>query len=318
MRTVGRTPHLTRTTRRSEDVVTCPAVTGRASARTGSRLPAPPQPSASSSAPVTATSSTAAGCALPTHARRSPVPAAGRPWRARGGAVTMPRPRLRPGASRRQGGGAARDQFPEQRGGGRVEARAGCDRAVRASRAAAGSPASSSSAARAAAAPVTAARTVSGKLVSSHQQYNPASGWPLSRPRAVRSGPRSPHPGCGRPPAPDRAGLRTSRSPEPPPQSSAHPPFPGRPPTDPPGSNQTQGNARSTQPPTSSRSARPIGHLRACAGQIRASSVHAHRSLAGIPVRYVSVDPATPCPTALQGDTRRDREKRPASARIRS
>jgi hypothetical protein len=42
-------------------------------------------------------------------------------------------------------------------------------------------------------------------------------------------------------------------------------------------------------------------------GQIRASSVHAHRSLAGIPVRYVSVDTATPRPTATQDDTRQDR-----------
>jgi hypothetical protein len=38
-----------------------------------------------------------------------------------------------------------------------------------------------------------------------------------------------------------------------------------------------------------------------------------HGSLAPIPVRYASVDPATQRSTALQGDTRRDREKRPAS-----
>jgi hypothetical protein len=44
----------------------------------------------------------------------------------------------------------------------------------------------------------------------------------------------------------------------------------------------------------------------------------AHRSLAPIPVRYASVDPATCRSAARQGDTRRDREERPASARIRS
>ena len=48
------------------------------------------------------------------------------------------------------------------------------------------------------------------------------------------------------------------------------------------------------------------------------SSGYPHRSLAPIPVRYASVDTATQRPTALQGDTPRDREKRPASARIRS
>src|SRR5487761_1573188 len=44
-------------------------------------------------------------------------------------------------------------------------------------------------------------------------------------------------------------------------------------------------------------------------GQIRASSVHAYRSLARVPVRYVSVDTATRGSTALQGDTCRDREE---------
>jgi hypothetical protein len=72
------------------------------------------------------------------------------------------------------------------------------------------------------------------------------------------------------------------------------------------------------QPPSANvepERARRIVHLRAIHGQIRASSVHAHRSLAQIPVRYVSVDPATPRPTPIQGDTRRDREEtaRPAA-----
>jgi hypothetical protein len=37
---------------------------------------------------------------------------------------------------------------------------------------------------------------------------------------------------------------------------------------------------------------RRLGTCCPCAGQIRASSVHAYRSLAGIPVRYASVDTA--------------------------
>jgi hypothetical protein len=41
------------------------------------------------------------------------------------------------------------------------------------------------------------------------------------------------------------------------------------------------------------------------------SSGYAPRSLAPIPVRYASVDPATQRPTALQGDTPRDREETP-------
>ena len=44
-----------------------------------------------------------------------------------------------------------------------------------------------------------------------------------------------------------------------------------------------------------------------CAGQSRASSVHAHRSLPTIPVRYASVDTATRGSTTLQDDTHRDR-----------
>jgi hypothetical protein len=43
-----------------------------------------------------------------------------------------------------------------------------------------------------------------------------------------------------------------------------------------------------------------------------------HRSQAPIPVRHASVDTATQRPTPLQGDTYRDREETPASARIRS
>ncbi len=42
------------------------------------------------------------------------------------------------------------------------------------------------------------------------------------------------------------------------------------------------------------------------------SSGYPHRSLAPIPVRYMSVDTATRRPAALQGDTRRDKGKRPA------
>jgi hypothetical protein len=41
------------------------------------------------------------------------------------------------------------------------------------------------------------------------------------------------------------------------------------------------------------------------------SSGYPHRSLAPIPVRHTSVDPATQRPTARQGDTRRDRAKTP-------
>ena len=41
------------------------------------------------------------------------------------------------------------------------------------------------------------------------------------------------------------------------------------------------------------------------------SSGYPHRSLAPIPVRHASVDTATQRSTALQGDTRRDREKTP-------
>jgi hypothetical protein len=48
------------------------------------------------------------------------------------------------------------------------------------------------------------------------------------------------------------------------------------------------------------------------------SSGYPHRSLAPIPVRYVSADTATRRSTARQGDTPRDKGKRPASARIRS
>ncbi len=54
--------------------------------------------------------------------------------------------------------------------------------------------------------------------------------------------------------------------------------------------------------------------LRAGSGQSadRASgALAASRSLAPIPVRYASVDPATQRPTALQGDTRRDKEETP-------
>ena len=39
------------------------------------------------------------------------------------------------------------------------------------------------------------------------------------------------------------------------------------------------------------------------------ASVNAHRSLAQIPVRYVSVDPATRGPITQQGDTCRDRDE---------
>jgi hypothetical protein len=46
------------------------------------------------------------------------------------------------------------------------------------------------------------------------------------------------------------------------------------------------------------------------------SSGYPHRSLAPIPVRYASVDTATQCPTALQGDTRRDREETPRQHEI--
>jgi hypothetical protein len=53
----------------------------------------------------------------------------------------------------------------------------------------------------------------------------------------------------------------------------------------------------------------PNRHIRVMQGQIRASSVHAHRSLAQIPVRHASVDTATPPSAATQGDTPRDREE---------
>jgi hypothetical protein len=46
------------------------------------------------------------------------------------------------------------------------------------------------------------------------------------------------------------------------------------------------------------------------------SSGYPHRSLAPIPVRYASVDTATQRPTALQGDTRRDREETPRQHEI--
>ena len=57
-------------------------------------------------------------------------------------------------------------------------------------------------------------------------------------------------------------------------------PFPGHPPTDTPGQQPdarkcTLHSAANVKP----QHTRPIGHLRPCAGQIRASSVHAHRSL---------------------------------------
>jgi hypothetical protein len=48
------------------------------------------------------------------------------------------------------------------------------------------------------------------------------------------------------------------------------------------------------------------------------SSGYPHRSLAPIPVRYASVDPATQRTTATQDDARRDTRKWPASTRIRS
>ena len=54
-----------------------------------------------------------------------------------------------------------------------------------------------------------------------------------------------------------------------------------------------------------------VGTCGPCAAQIRASSVHAHRSLAPIPVRYASVATATQRSTALQGDTPRDRDETP-------
>ena len=41
------------------------------------------------------------------------------------------------------------------------------------------------------------------------------------------------------------------------------------------------------------------------------SSGYPHRSLAPIPVRHASVDPATQRPSATQGDTRRDRDETP-------
>jgi hypothetical protein len=46
------------------------------------------------------------------------------------------------------------------------------------------------------------------------------------------------------------------------------------------------------------------------------SNGYPHRSLAPIAVRYASVDTATQCPTALQGDTRRDREETPRQHEI--
>jgi hypothetical protein len=49
-------------------------------------------------------------------------------------------------------------------------------------------------------------------------------------------------------------------------------------------------------------------------GRPRKAEGPSHRSLAPIPVRYASVDPATQRPTARQGDTPRDREQ---TARLR-
>jgi hypothetical protein len=90
-----------------------------------------------------------------------------------------------------------------------------------------------------------------------------------------------------------------------------------------PGSRRTQGHARSAQPRTSSRHNGLRGPLVRDGPLVRGPYVPAapvrgrpckadgpaHRSQAPIPVRYASVDTATQRPTALQGDTRWDREE---------
>jgi hypothetical protein len=96
-------------------------------------------------------------------------------------------------------------------------------------------------------------------------------------------------------------------------------PSPAVRPRTPQGSNQTQGNARSTQPPTSSRTHPPdwvpAGHARARSG--RAASTHT----APWPEFPSAVCPWTPQHPALQRykvTHTGTEQKRPASARIRS
>ncbi len=110
-------------------------------------------------------------------------------------------------------------------------------------------------------------------------------------------------------PAPAPPAPQASRSPGPPPQSSGRRPFPGRPPREHrTGTGAHTGNAGSTQ--------RRMSRRNAPGGPCPWPSVEAdgppHRSSQPDAVRYMSVDPATRRSTAIQGDTERDKAKRPA------
>jgi hypothetical protein len=121
--------------------------------------------------------------------------------------------------------------------------------------------------------------------------------------RAGRPGPALLPRRHGRP-APAQPAPQASRSPGPPAQPSPHPPSRPAPPREITG-------RRADTPGCTPDSAADVKPEPARGRHRNPSSGYVHRCLAPIPVRYVSVAPATPRPTALQGDTPRDRAKRP-------
>jgi hypothetical protein len=74
----------------------------------------------------------------------------------------------------------------------------------------------------------------------------------------------------------------------------------------------TAGEVVAAVPWRSARSARGQAHYPGYYWSATAGGHLIYRSHAPIPVRYTSVDPATQRPTALQGDTSRDKAERPA------
>ena len=140
-------------------------------------------------------------------------------------------------------------------------------------------------------------QTIGKKLAHQQGGHVPAGvpGASLALPRQTR-GPAAPAP-----PVP-----QASRSPGPPAQPSAHPP--SRPPRIP-------GNRAGRRADTCGCTLDSASNVKARQPPERApeppSSGYPHRSLAPIPVRYASVDPATQRPTALQDDTPRDKGETP-------
>jgi hypothetical protein len=129
-----------------------------------------------------------------------------------------------------------------------------------------------------------------------------ASGARISRKHFTLRG-RAPRPRTHGRPVLAPPARQASRSPGPPAQPSGHPP--SRPPSSPEKitrAGRTHGDARPTRRRASRRNKppdrAPADHARARSGP---ASGHAHRSLAAIPVRYMSVDPATQGSIALQG-----------------